>query len=154
LKIISPFHLKVAKAKHMKLTAFISAASFIFLSAFIMKKQNAEQQSLYNTKWMLKKIHIGKSSEEVNTNAFIQFHKEKNSAGGNGSCNSFGSSIAINGNKISFKDIFSTKMYCEGVQGTEDAFFKQLATVNRFEITGKELKLYHNKEVVLEFAGE
>lgn len=45
-------------------------------------------------------------------------------------------------------------MYCEGVQQTEDAFFKQLGEVNRFEVKDKRLLLYRDKEVLQEFASE
>ena len=138
----------------MKLITFISAGAFIFFSAFIMKKKNHIQQSLYDTKWSLKKIHSETGVDEVVTKAFIKFNDAKNSAGGNGSCNSFGSTAVVSGNAISIKDIFSTKMYCEGVQQTEDAFFKQLAKVNRFEVKGKALTLYLDKNVLLEFESE
>lgn len=138
----------------MKLITFISAGAFIFFSAFIMKKKNDVQQSLYDTKWSLKKIHTETGVEEVATKAFIKFNQAKNSAGGNGSCNSFGSTAVVSGSAISIKDIFSTKMYCEGVQQTEDAFFRQLAKVNRFEVKGKALILYQDKEVLLELESE
>lgn len=143
----------------MKLITFISAGAFIILSAFAMKKnacpagreKNMPASSLYDTKWTLQKIYREAVIEEVKTKAFIKFNREKKSAGGNGSCNSFGSDITINKNEISFKNIFSTKMYCEGVQQTEDSFFKQLEKVNRFEIKGKMLVLYQDKELLLEF---
>jgi heat shock protein HslJ len=138
----------------MKLITFISAGAFILLSAFIMKEKNADQHSLYNTKWALKKIYTEAAVEEVQTKAFIQFNGEKKSAGGNGSCNSFGSTITVNNNGISFKNIFSTKMYCEGVQQTEDAFLKQLGKVNRFEIKDKMLLLYFGEELLLQFLKE
>ena len=139
----------------MKLISFVSAGAFIFFSAFIMKKENTIQTaSLYDTKWKLKAIHIADSVEAITTKAFIKFNEEKKSAGGNGGCNSFGSSITVSGNTVSFKDIFSTKMYCEGVQSTEDAFFKQLEKVNRFVIKDKTLLLYRDKDVLLEFEGE
>jgi len=133
----------------------MSAGAFILFSAFFMKQQNNSQSSpLYDIKWSLKKIHTGGAAEAVNTNAFIQFNAEKKSAGGNGSCNSFGSSFTVNGKQISFKNIFSTKMYCEGVQQTEDAFFKQLEKVNRFETGAKTLLLYNGDEILLEFQSE
>lgn len=138
----------------MKLITFISAGAFIFFSGFVMKNENTKRQSLYDTKWMLKKIHIADSTEAITGTAFIRFNQEKKSAGGNGGCNSFGSSITVSGNKISFKDIFSTQMFCEGVQQTEDTFFKQLEKVNRFVIKDKALMLYKDKEVLLKFAGE
>ena len=150
------------KLKDMKLITFISVGTFIVLSAFVMKKsaipagreKKIKAFFLYDTKWTLKMIHRDAVMEEVNTKAFIKFNQEKKSAGGNGSCNSFGSDFTINKNEISFKNIFSTKMYCEGVQQTEDLFFKQLEKVNKFEIKDKTLLLYQDKVVLLEFAAE
>ncbi len=138
----------------MKLITFISAGIFIVLAGLMMKKENKPQQSLYETKWSLRKIHTEKGVEAVNTKAFLKFDKEKNSAGGNGSCNSFGSNTTINGSEISFSNIFSTKMYCEGVQKTEDAFFQQLGKATRFELKEKTLSIYSGKDLVLEFEAE
>jgi heat shock protein HslJ len=141
------------KNVNMKLVTFISAGALILFSAFIMKKNNREQQSLYDRKWSLKKIHHKDSVEEVVSKAFIQFNREKKSAGGNGSCNTFGSTTAIHGSSISFSNIFSTKMYCEGVQLTEESFFRLLAKVNRYELKDKTLMLYLDKELLLVFEG-
>ena len=107
---------------------------------------------LYNTKWSLKKVSTDGNEETVNTKAFIRFDKEKGSAGGNGSCNSFGSSTTINGNEVSFKNIFSTKIYCEQVQQIENKFLGSLEKVTRYEIKDKSLFLYKDKELLLEFA--
>ena len=68
----------------MKLITYMSTGLFMLLSAFIMKKDNGQQQSLYETKWSLKKIHTKQGTEEVNTKAFIKFNQQKQSAGGNG----------------------------------------------------------------------
>ena len=139
----------------MRLITFISTGAFIVLSAFAMKSQNEKKQtSLYETKWLLRKIYTSTGEEEINTKAFIKFHKDKQSAGGNGSCNSFGSDFSIDLNKISFKNIFSTKMYCEGVQQTENTFFKLLSEVNRFKIQEKSLQLFNDKDLLLEFVSE
>ena len=109
---------------------------------------------LYNTRWLLKKILENGKEEIVTTKAFIRFDKEKNSAGGNGSCNSFGSSATINGNEINFKNIFSTKMFCEQVQQIENKYFTQLVAANKFEIKENSLFLYHDKQLLLEFKAE
>jgi heat shock protein HslJ len=132
----------------------MSTGFFMLLSAFIIKKDNIQHKPLYETRWDLKKIHTKERTEEVTTKAFIKFNKLKQSAGGNGSCNTFGSSVTINGNKMSFSDIFSTKMYCEGVQLTEDKFFQQLSKVNRFEIKENSLLLLRDADVLLEFQSE
>ena len=107
---------------------------------------------LYNTKWSLKKIISNGNEEIVTTEAFIRFDKEKGSAGGNGSCNSFGSTATINGNEVSFKNIFSTKMYCEQVQQIENKFLGSLEKVTRYEIKSRSLFLYSDKDLLLEFA--
>lgn len=106
---------------------------------------------LYNTKWSLKKIHNNGNEEIVNTKAFIRFDKEKGSAGGNGSCNSFRSSTTIKGNEVSFKNIFSAKMYCEQVQQIENRFLGSLGKITRYQIKDKSLFLYNDKNLRLEF---
>ncbi|HEX4876241.1 MAG TPA: META domain-containing protein [Chitinophagaceae bacterium] len=138
----------------MKLITGMGTGLFMLLSAFILKKDSPSQQSLYETKWLLKKIYTQKAIEEINNKAFIRFSRQNRSAGGNGSCNTFGSTITVNGDKIAFSDIFSTKMYCEGVQPTEDKFFQQLNKVNRFEIKDKSLLLLRDDDLLLEFHSE
>ena len=138
--------------KHVYLILF--AIGLITISCNSAKETMNSDLPLYDTKWSLKKIYDGGSEEAVSTKAFIRFDKEKSSAGGNGSCNSFGSTATVNGNELSLKNIFSTKMYCEQVQKTEDKYFKQLALVTRYEINNNSLILYQDKEKLLEFIAE
>ncbi len=139
----------------MKLITSISAGFFtIFLSCAANKENGEPATPLYNTRWALEKIHTPTGVEAVQTKAFIKLDPEKKSAGGNGSCNSFGGSAAVNNNNIRFTDIFSTKMYCEAVQKTEDAFLNLLGKVDRFEIKDKTLLLYQDKELLLELVAE
>ena len=139
----------------MKQLYFTSIAIILLAASCTSAKETMEQpMPLYNTKWSLKKIYTDDKEERVNTKAFIRFDKEKGSAGGNGSCNSFGSTATINGNEVSFKNIFSTKMYCEQVQQIETGFLSRLRNSNRFEIKDKTLFLYHKKELLLEFSAE
>ena len=135
------------------LSLIISLSLFASSCAACEESQKAET-SLYDTKWSLKKIHTKDSVQNVQTSAFIKFNKEKSSAGGNGSCNSFGSNAVISGNAIAFKNIFSTKMYCEEVQQIENGFLGTLEKVNKYEIKDKNLLLYHDKELMLEFTAE
>jgi heat shock protein HslJ len=109
---------------------------------------------LFDTKWSLKKIYTGGVVQSVETKAFIRFDKDKGSAGGNGSCNSFGSTATVNENEVSFNNIFSTKMYCEQVQQIENKYLGNLGKVTRYEIKDKNLLLYADKELMLEFSVE
>jgi len=136
----------------MKQLYFICVAMVILTSSCKSSKEIMPSPTpLYSTKWSLKKIHDDGNEKIVNTKAFIRFDKEKGSAGGNGSCNSFGSSPTINGNEVSFKNVFSTKMYCEQVQQIENKFLGSLEKVTSYEIKDKSLFLYKDKELLLEF---
>ena len=125
----------------MKWIFICIGAALITFSCKTSKEAMKTATPLFNTKWTLKKIYDNNKEQAINTKAFIRFDKEKGSAGGNGSCNSFGSNAAINGNEVSFKNIFSTKMYCEQVQQTENKYFKQLQNADRFEIKNNSLFL-------------
>lgn len=139
----------------MKHLYFIYAAILMLTTSCNSAKETMQSSSpLYNTKWSLKKIHNNGNEEIVNTKAFIRFDKEKGSAGGNGSCNGFGSTATINGDKVSFKNIFSTKMYCEHVQQVESKFLGSLEKVTRYEIKDKSLLLYSDKVLLLEFIAQ
>lgn len=136
----------------MRLVTFISAGAFVLTSAFMLRKENrALQKPLYDTRWSLKTIHTGSGSEEVLTKAFIRFNHVKQSAGGNGGCNSFGGTVFTEGSKIRLSHIFSTKMYCEGIQPTEDTFFKLLEQATRYVIVDNRLVLYREDDPLLEF---
>ena len=138
----------------MRVITLTGAGLLMVLSAFSIKHHSKSSQSplLYDTKWYLTTIHSSSSINNINGKTiFIKFNRSTNSAGGKGGCNSFGSTIAVNNNDLDFRDIFSTKMYCEGMQTTEDTFLKDLQEVNRFEIKDKSLFLYHDGIVLLEF---
>ena len=134
----------------MSVITFITSGVFILFSGLVMKKKDS---SLSDTRWELKKIHHKDSVQEINTRAIIRFDAEKKRAGGNGSCNTFGGSLIVLNDSISISQIFSTKMYCEGVQQIEDSFFKLLAVINRFEIKNKTLSLFRDNDLLLEFDG-
>ena len=124
---------------------------FSVISCGSSRSLSQQQTDLYQTKWLLKKIQEGAGMQDVDTKAFIRFDKEKGSAGGNGSCNSFGSNVTIDGTSIRFSQLFSTKMYCEGVQATEDRFFKLLEQADHYELKGNSLELKQGKKVLLVF---
>jgi heat shock protein HslJ len=139
----------------MKQLYFICIAMMLSAGSCKSAKESMQVPTpLYDTKWSLKKIYTNNQEEVVKTKAFIRFDKEKGSAGGNGSCNSFGSNAAISANQVSFKNIFSTKMYCEQVQQIENKYLGHLGKITRYEIRGKNLLLYNDKELMLEFAAE
>lgn len=136
-------------------TLITSLAAVLLMTACSnSKNMSTTNKPLYDTKWLLKEIVNNGSTEQVNTKAFIRFDQAKASAGGNGSCNSFGSNAAVNGSEVKFSNIFSTKMYCEAVQQIENKFLGSLEQVNNYKINGNMLSLYKDKELLLQFTAE
>jgi heat shock protein HslJ len=133
----------------------IAAFTLILLAGFKSKQMDAQALPLYDTKWYLTSMQLADSLQDITLRkAFIKFNEEKKSVGGNGSCNSFGGSFTIVKDSLHIKNIFSTKMYCEAVQQTENSFFELLGKANRFEIKGNKLLLYVDRKLLLSFAGE
>ena len=113
----------------------------------------ATEKSIAGINWYLKKIYMPEATLDIsNPNAFIKLDATKNSAGGKGGCNSYGSSYSVNEQQITFKNIFSTKMFCEKYQAEEDAYFRQLEKVNRYDVKDDKLLLYAGNELILEFS--
>jgi heat shock protein HslJ len=69
---------------------------------------------------------------------------ENGHAAGNGSCNRFAGSVEINGSKIKFGPVASTRMACgdEALTTQEAQFLKFLSAANHFELHGTFLLLF------------
>ena len=74
---------------------------------------------------------------------------------GNASCNSFGGSFEVKGDRLSFGPMFMTEMFCmdpEGVMDQESQYLQMLGSVERFEITDGQLVLFTSGGDTLNFA--
>lgn len=139
-----------------KTITLLTILSVIILTACAGAKavSAGTQNDLYNKTWKLKQILTDTAKFTVETKATLIFDAQKKSAGGNGSCNTFGSSVSINGNELSFSNIFSTKMYCDEVQQTENRYLSQLGKVSTYRIDGNTLTLLSDGKVVLIFEAQ
>jgi putative lipoprotein len=69
---------------------------------------------------------------------------------GNSGCNSFGGSYAVNGDKVTFKEIISTLMACDDPRmAQEEAVHKVLTDTATFKIEGNTLTLTNNGMVLV-----
>lgn len=113
--------------------------------------------SFYGKKWYVTMIHLPvgndlpsfKTDTVIGKTTFIIFNNLKKSVGGSGGCNSFGGNLSVKGNNIQFSQMISTQMYCEGIQETENDFFRALLKANRFELKNKKLLLYDDRMLLL-----
>lgn len=67
----------------------------------------------------------------------IRFDTQKLALGGHNSCNSYGGSFTLDGQKISFGNMHSTLIACNG--SGEATFMKALKEVNAFALEGEEI---------------
>lgn len=144
----------------MRNTFIFSVIAILVLSSFIGKKDmmNSYQiaddaaETLDAHEWYLTTIYRADGYTQVMIKkAFINFQTVIGKISGNGSCNSFSGKLTIDGENLSFGNIFSTKMYCDDVQSIEDDFFRELGKVTRYEIKGKNLLLFNGDALLLEF---
>lgn len=110
---------------------------------------------LEEKKWFLESI-AGKAVGVSGEKAFVSFDAKKKSAGGDSSCNAYGSEYTAKGNAISITHMISTMRACieDDRMDIERSFLSGLRDANRFEIKNGKLLLYKGKELLLTFRGE
>lgn len=124
----------------------------ILFSSFAKISGGGTSVPLESTRWELTNVYDNTDSINVSAGkAFLRFDLQKGSVGGNGSCNSYGGQLTIHGDSLTISHIFSTKMYCEGVQAIENAFLKALEETDHYVINGNILYLYRSDKLILTF---
>jgi heat shock protein HslJ len=109
-------------------------------------------QLISGQKWFLTTLYRSDGfTQLLDRQVHISIQTDKNAAGGNAGCNSYGASVSVDSSTINFRNIFSTKMYCEEMQETENDYLANLRQVTRYEIKGKKLLMYAGDRLLLEF---
>lgn len=116
------------------------------------EKSDSDRIKLENRKWYLESI-AESPIPKVQEDAFIIFHPDKGSAGGDTSCNVFGGNFETNGDRFSFTQGISTMRACieDERMNIEHQFLDGLRRANRYEINGRRLMLYHDRKLLLTF---
>lgn|SRR5690606_14548846 len=92
--------------------------------------------------WKLTEINGQPVSGDFNKEPHFILKKEDNRVTGNGSCNGFGGSYTLDeeNNRISFSELFSTKMACPDMS-VEQVFMDVLSKVDNYSLNGDTLTL-------------
>jgi len=111
-------------------------------------ENNTGEIRLENKKWILTAI-AGKPLPKLEKTPFPVFDQQKQSAGGDTGCNSFGGSYKTEANKISITEIISTMSACieDERMSVEREFLGSLQKTNRFEIKGGKLNFYEGDKL-------
>lgn len=102
---------------------------------------SGQTADLEGTSWLL--VAYGGSAPIGMTMPTLAF--QDGQVSGNASCNSFGGSFEVTGDRLSFGPMFMTEMFCmdpEGVMDQEGLYLQMLGSVERFEISDGQLVLF------------
>ena len=116
-----------------------------------------ESAGIEDTKWVLNstRTDLGVVSMAIDQNIF--FSITGGMANGYGGCNSFDANVTIDGLQISFSEIASTEMFCDGdgVAEREAEFFGVLNHAKTYKILRQALTLFdENGETIATFRAE
>ncbi len=71
---------------------------------------------------------------------------------GHGGCNRFFGGYTLEGDRLRFSALGSTKMACPGdISDLEDAFFNALGSARRFKLSGDVLEVFGDTEMLARF---
>ncbi|PWS26476.1 hypothetical protein DHW03_17000 [Pedobacter yonginense] len=116
-----------------------------FLSSCIEK---IDTKALTNTQWELSEL----PGTTLPTTAKATLNiADSLKIGGKSFCNSYGGQGEIKDNKLALKNIFSTKMFCEGTDAAEHAYLQALNQVDNAKIMDGKLHLFAADKTLLVF---
>lgn len=118
---------------------------------FKLKKEN--KSALLQGKWELDYLGMASSSLEQlfpNKRPTLEFDTKEETLIGNGGCNSYSGTYQLDGHKLKFGAIASTKMACPSMEG-EGLYFKNLEGISSFSVNDDQLTLITDDIAVLRF---
>lgn len=130
----------------MKYNYLLIIGVLILNSCSIQKRNSVKEKTfLENTQWILE-------DQSLNNIHEITLHIEANKIFGHSSCNDYFGDIVMNDkeNKISIKNIGSTKKYCSKMS-SEYHYLNTLKNINKYKIKQNYLELYKDNILFLKF---
>jgi heat shock protein HslJ len=117
-------------------------------------EQTARQSGIKpeNTYWKLVELNGRPITMSPNRpEAHIQLDSSKKRLQGNSGCNIITGGYELNGDRITFTKIISTKMACHNGMEIEREFLKALEASNNLKLTGENLELYGDDQLLARF---
>src|SRR5512139_2319717 len=133
----------------MKIFLSLLTASFFMTIGCSSNKKSAD--TLLHDIWVLESID-GKAysrTENQNLHPTIEIYLAEERFSGNTGCNNMSGKLTVDGSSISFSDIVTTKMFCDGVD--ETSFLTDLEKANKYKIEKMRLYLFEDEKEILVF---
>lgn len=112
-------------------------------------KPRAVLAELENTYWKL--VEVGGMAVEVTGDrreAHLILRPAENRVTGHSGCNQLTGSYWLDGERLEFERLATTRMACAGEPDVERAYLEALESVSRYELYGERLELYSGPEQV------
>jgi heat shock protein HslJ len=133
----------------MKQTILLITAIFVFCGCHVIQPENTPL-NLDGPKWKL--TAINHKAIVPDGRAYLEFDQKKLEVKGKAFCNTITADYGRMGdNQLTFDDVTSTKMYCEGVMDLENQMVTNLRNIKFFEIRNGMLYLKDSDNVLLTF---
>ncbi|HEY6803934.1 MAG TPA: META domain-containing protein [Pyrinomonadaceae bacterium] len=114
------------------------------------------QQALAGTEWRLVSLgRVGAETSIVSGGAVTLKFGADGRVSGSGGCNSFGGGYRVQGDRVTFSQMISTRRACVDTNANrqESQYLQALGSANRFRMTSRQLSIYYeNGRSVLEFS--
>ncbi|WP_316736169.1 META domain-containing protein [Pedobacter aquatilis] len=120
----------------------------IVLCLFSSCLEKIDPDTLKNTNWEL--TNITGITLPANAKATLNFGDSLN-VSGKSFCNSYGGQAEVIENKVSLKNLFSTKMFCQDTDSSERAYLNALNETNTVKIVDNKLQLLKDEKILLIF---
>ena len=133
----------------MKIFLALLAASFFLTIGCSSNKESADTL-LYDI-WVLESIdgQTYSRAENQSLHPTIEIYLAEERFSGNTGCNNMNGKLTVDGNRISFSDIVTTKMFCVDVD--ETSFLSDLGKANNYKIEKMRLYLFEDEKEILVF---
>ena len=134
----------------MKNTIYIS---IVFITALTISCSSNKEQAnkLLHDIWSLESIEgtIYIKSEDQQLHPTLEIYLAEERFNGNTGCNNMNGTVKVEGEKISFSNIITTKIFCADVD--ETSFLSALNKVNNYKIEKMKLYLFEDNTELLVF---
>jgi heat shock protein HslJ len=148
------------EVNHMKQYAALLFATLCLSCAIVLGQTNRNlatgQQALAGSEWRLVSLgRVGAGTAIVSGNGVTLKFGNDGRVSGSGGCNSFGGGYRIQGDRVTFSQMISTRRACVDTNANrqESQYLQALDSANRFRVTSRQLSIYYdNGRSVLEFA--
>jgi len=135
------------------LLCFFSGFFLFACTTANVNKSNKSEVNITSLEWRLVSIASGNgllTTENAKANSTLKVESD-GKIHGQGGCNRFSGEAKIDGAKIKFEKVVSTKMACLDAT-IETAFFKALNDADSFVVESGDLKLKKGNDVIATFS--